>query len=217
MMQKAEVSEAFKNPPRFFGRSSSPLSDPTMTGGEGFRPFRHYTLCAARYFYASELEKNGIYDRKNGILNLRGVISVELDHVTFNPPPGRDHIIIKGAGAILAPNGFTINCGLKRENPSRDLCILFTRKGSIRVGTAAQIEASLLAFNDSNTGSVVPTKSLNVKGSVGVDQLFLGRYPTTPAKIEFDPRLKTDSDSDEIFSLNVSPWVRYEDISFSKE
>ncbi|HMM61886.1 MAG TPA: hypothetical protein PKC25_17345, partial [Candidatus Rifleibacterium sp.] len=84
-------------------RNSSPLSDLTMTGGEGFRPFRHYTLCAARYLHASELEKNGVYDRKNGVLNLRGVISVELDHVSLNPPTGADHIKIKGAGAIQRP------------------------------------------------------------------------------------------------------------------
>ncbi|MDD3147257.1 MAG: hypothetical protein PHD82_08145 [Candidatus Riflebacteria bacterium] len=216
-MQKTEVNETFKAPPKFFGRNSSPLGDLTMTGGEGFRPFRHYTLCSARYFYASELEKNGIYDRKNGILNLRGVVSVELDHVSFNPPTGRDHIIIKGSGAILAPNGFTINCGLKRENPDKDLCILFTRKGSIRIGTEARIEASLLAFNDSNTGSIVPSKPMNVFGAVGVDQLYLGRFPSAPGKIEYDPRLKAGSDNDEIFALTVSPWVRYEDIAFSKE
>lgn len=216
-MKKAEVTETFKEPPKFFGRDSSPLSEITVTGSEGFRPFRHYTLCAARYFYASDLEKNGIYDKKNGILNLRGVVSVELEHVTLNPPTGRDHIIVRGAGAILAPNGFTINCGLKRENPERDLCILFTRKGNIRIGTSARIEASLLAFNDSNTGSIVPSKPMDILGAVGVDQLFLSRFPTTPGKIEFDPKLKTDSDNDEIFTLTVSPWVRYEDITFSKE
>ncbi len=215
--QKAEMTTAFKEAPRFFGRDSSPLSDLTMTGGEGFRPFRHYTLCTARYFYASELEKNGIYDKTNGVLNLRGIVSVELDHVSFNPPAGKDHLIIKGSGAILAPNGFTINCGLKRENPDRDLCILFTRKGNIRVGTEARIEASLLAFNDSNTGSIVPSKPLDVLGAVGVDQLFLGRFPSSPGKIAYDPKLKTNSDSDEIFSLTISPWVRFEDIAYRKE
>ncbi len=216
-MQKNEINETFKSPPKFYGRDSTALSDLTMTGGEGFRPFRHYTLCAARYFYASDLEKNGIYDKVNGVLNLRGVVSVELDHVSFNPPAGKDHLIVKGSGAILAPNGFTINCGLKREDPAKDLCILFTRKGNIRIGTSARIEASLLAFNDSNTGSIVPTRAIDVLGAVGVDQLFLSRFPSTPGKIEFDPKLKTNADSDEIFSLTVSPWVRYEDIAFSKE
>lgn len=216
-LQKTEINETFKAPPKFFGRDSSPLGNLTMTGGEGFRPFRHYTLCSARYFYASELEKNGIYDRKNGILNLRGVVSVELDHVSFNPPADRDHIIVKGSGAILAPNGFTINCGLKRENPAKDLCILFTRKGSIRIGTSARIEASLLAFNDSNTGSIVPSKPVDILGAVGVDQLYLNRFPSSPGKIDYDPKLKTSTDNDEIFSLTISPWVRYEDIAFSKD
>lgn len=214
---KNPVTETFKAPPKFFGRNSSPLSDLTMTGGEGFRPFRHYTLCAARYLHASELEKNGVYDRKNGVLNLRGVVSVELDHVSLNPPAGSDHLKIKGAGAIIAPNGFTINCGLKREDPAKDLLILFTRKGNIRVGTDAQIEASLLAFNDSNTGAIVPSKPLNVLGSVGVDQLFLSRFPSSPGHIQYDQRLKAATDNDEIFALTVSPWVRYEDISFAKE
>ena len=216
-MQKTPITTAFKEPPRFFGRDSSPLSDLTMTGGEGFRPFRHYTLCAARYLNASELEKNGVYDRANGVLNLRGIVSVELDQVSFNPPAGRDHLIIKGSGAILAPNGFTINCGLKREDPARDLCILFTRKGNIRIGTEATIEASLLAFNDANTGSIVPAKPINVVGAVGVDQLFLSRFPSSPGKLTYDPKLKTNSDSDEIFSLTVSPWVRFEDITYRKE
>lgn len=216
-MSKVENTETFNDAPKFFGRDSSPLSDVTMTGGEGFRPFRHYTLCVARYFYAHELEKSGIYDRVNGVLNLRGVVSVELDHVTFSPPAGKDHIIVRGSGAILAPNGFTINCGLKRENADKDLCILFTRKGNIRIATEARIEASLLAFNDSNSASIVPSKPFAVFGAVGVDQLFLNRFPATPSKIEFDPRLRTDSDADEIFTMSMSPWIRFDDISFSKE
>ncbi|HQB82067.1 MAG TPA: hypothetical protein PLR50_01110, partial [Candidatus Rifleibacterium sp.] len=85
------------------------------------------------------------------------------------------------------------------------------------VGTDAQIEASLLAFNDSNTGSIVPSKPMNVVGSVGVDQLFLSRFPSAPGSIQYDPRLKAATDNDEIFALTVSPWVRYEDISFAKE
>lgn len=216
-LKNVPETEAFNDPPRFLNRSSTLLSDLTMTGGEGFRPFRHYTLCVARYFYAHELESSGIYDRKNGVLNLRGIVSVEQDHVTFNPPPGKDHIIIKGCGAILAPNGFTINCGLKRENPAKDLCILFTRRSNIRIATSSRIEASLLAFNDSNNASIVPSKPFEIVGSVGVDQLYLNRFPTTPSKIEFDPRLKTDSDANEVFSLNISPWIRYDDMSFSKE
>lgn len=216
-MSKGLSSEVFKDPPRFFGRDSSPLGDITMTGGEGFRPFRHYTLCSARYFYSSELEKSGVYDKENGILNLRGIVSVESDHLTFNPPAGRDHIIIRGCGAILAPGGFTINCGLKRENPAKDLCVLFTRKGNIRIATSSKIEASLLAFNDSNSASIVPSKAFDVVGSVGVDQLFLNRFPATPSKIEFDQRLRVDSDNDEIFSVTVSPWIRYDEIVFGKE
>jgi hypothetical protein len=216
-MKQTGSNETFKPAPKFFGRGSVPLSDLTMTGSEGFRPFRHYTLCSARFFHAHELEKSGIYDRKNGILNLRGVVSVEFDPVTFDAPEGRDHIIVKGAGAILAPKGFTINCGLKRENPARDLCILFTRKGNIRIASSELIEASLLAFNDSNSGSIIPSKPFSVNGSIGVDQLFLNRFPSSPARIEFDSRLKTDSDTEEIFSLNLSPWIRFDDISFSKE
>lgn len=216
-VEKTVKNETFKVPPKFFRRDSTPLSDLTVTGGEGFRPFRHYTLCSARYFHAYELEKAGIYDRKAGVLNLRGIVSVELDHVTFNPPADRDHIIIKGSGAILAPNGFTINCGLKRENPNSDMLVLFTRKNNIRVATESRIEASLLAFNDDKSGSIIPSKPFDVLGAVGVDQLFISRYPSTPSKIEFDPKLRTDSDAEEIFSITMSPWIRFDDITFSKE
>ncbi|HMM61887.1 MAG TPA: hypothetical protein PKC25_17350 [Candidatus Rifleibacterium sp.] len=58
---------------------------------------------------------------------------------------------------------------------------------------------------------------MNVLGSVGVDQLVLGRFPSSPGSIQYDPRLKAATDNDEIFALTVSPWVRYEDISFAKE
>ncbi|OGK08871.1 MAG: hypothetical protein A2W80_06495 [Candidatus Riflebacteria bacterium GWC2_50_8] len=216
-MQKAEVTETFDDAPRFYGRDSSPLGDLNMTGSEGFRPFGHYALFSARYLRAFELEKHGVYDKKNGILNLRGVVSVELDHVTFDPPPGQNHILVRGVGAILAPAGFTLNCGLKREDPSRDLCILFTRRGNIRLVTSDRVEASLMAFNDSNSGSLSPSRAFDVQGAVGVDQLYLSRFPTTPSRVEFDPRLRADTDAGEVFAVNMSPWIRYDDISFSRE
>ncbi|MBU1106373.1 MAG: hypothetical protein KKB51_06885, partial [Candidatus Riflebacteria bacterium] len=216
-MQKAKITDTFDDAPRFYGRDSSPLGDINMTGSEGFRPFGQYALFSARYMHASDLEKNGIYDKKNGILNLRGIVSVELDHVTFDPPPGQNSILVKGVGAILAPGGFTINCGLKRENPAKDLCILFTRRGNIRLATSERIEASLLAFNDSNSSSIVPSRAFNLLGALGVDQLYLSRFPSTASRVEFDPRLRVDSDAGEIFSVSMSPWIRFDDINFSKE
>ncbi|NLF98194.1 MAG: hypothetical protein GX569_15785 [Candidatus Riflebacteria bacterium] len=216
-MQKAEVTTTFEDAPRFYGRDSSPLGDINMTGSEGFRPFGHYALFSARYLHAWELEKHGVYDKENGILNLRGITSVEIDHVSLDAPPGKNFITVRGSGALLAPAGFTINCGIRREDPNSSLCILFTRRGNIRIVTSERIEASLLAFNDSNSGSISPSRAFDVVGNIGVDQLYLNRFPTTPSRVEFDQRLRTDSDANEIFSINMSPWIRYDDINFAKE
>lgn len=206
----------FPNPPNFYARDGSPLSSINQTGGEGFRPFRHCTLWSTRFLYASELEKSGVYDRANGILNLRGIVSVEFEPVVLSAPAGQS-IIVKGQGAILAPNGFTIQSGIKRENPDKDQCILFTRKGNINIATSETIEASLLAFNDSNNASIVPSKSFKVVGSVGVDRLYLNRFPSTASQIEYDPKLKVQSKSDEVFSITISPWIRFDNIGFSKD
>lgn len=216
-MQKAEVTTTFDDSPRFYGRDSSPLGDLNMTGSEGFRPFGHYGLFSARYMLASELEKYGIYDRQNGILNLRGIISVEVDHVTLEPPAGRNFITVRGVGALVVPKGLTINCGIKRENASSDLCVFFSRKGNIRIGTSDRIEASLLAFNDSNSGSISPSRAFDVLGAVGVDQLYLSRFPSTASRIEFDQRLRADSDAKEVFSVSLSPWIRYDEINYARE
>lgn len=94
-MQKTEVTATFADAPQFYGRDSSALSDLTMTGSEGFRPFGHYATFSARYLHAHELEKHGVYDKQNGILNLRGITSVELDHVSLDPPPSRNYIIMR--------------------------------------------------------------------------------------------------------------------------
>ncbi|GAB4280412.1 MAG: hypothetical protein Kow0029_24960 [Candidatus Rifleibacteriota bacterium] len=212
---KTLTPQEFPQPPKFFSRNGSPLSSINLTGGEGFRPFRHCTLYATRFLYASELEKSGVYDRKNGVLNLRGIVSVEFEPVILSSSGGS--ITVRGQGAILAPNGFTIQAGLKREDPTRDLCILFSRKGNINIATSEPIEASLLAFNDSNNASIVPNKNFKVIGSVGVDRLYLNRFPSTPSEIEYDPRLKVVSKSDEIFAITISPWIRFENITFSKD
>lgn len=215
-LSKTITTEEFPAPPKFFARDGSLLSSINQTGGEGFRPFRHCTLWTTRFLKAEDLEKSGIYDRKEGILNLRGIISVEFDPVILSAPAGKS-LVVKGQGALLAPNGFTIQSGIKRDNPDKDLCILFTRKGNISIVTSEPIEASLLAFNDSNNSSILPSKPFKVVGAFGVDRLSLNRYPSAVSQIEYDPRLKVKAKDEEIFSLTISPWIRFENISFSKD
>jgi hypothetical protein len=215
-LSKTITPEEFPAPPKFFARDGSLLSSINQTGGEGFRPFRHCTLWTTRFLRAEDLEKSGILDRKDGVLNLRGIISVELDPVVLSAPSGRS-LVVKGQGALLAPYGFTIQSGIKRDNPDKDLCILFTRKANINIVTNEPIEASLLAFNDSNNASIVPSKPFKVVGSVGVDRLSLNRYPAATSQIEYDPRLRVKAKDEEVFALTISPWVRFENISFSKD
>ena len=208
--------ETFSAAPTFFSRNGKPLSSLLQTGGEGFRPFRHCTLYSARFFSMKELEQSGVYNREEGILNLRGIVSLENENFRFSPPKGKKNIIVRGQGVILAPHGFTIQAGLKLANSSKDTCILFSRKGTIKVATNEKIEASLLAFNDDKTGTIIAYKPYSVLGAVGVDQLNADRYPTGISKIEYDPRLKTQTDSEQIFSLTLSPWIRFEDVSYQK-
>lgn len=213
--QKPSPDETFPAPPPFYSRKGSLLSSINQTGGEGFRPYRHCTLYSTRFLYAKDLEDAGVYDRENGILNLRGIISVELEPVILSAPSGKQ-IVIKGQGALLAPQGFTIQAGMTREKPSQDLCVLFTRRGNINIATSDSIQASLLAFNDSNNASIVPNKNYNITGAVGVDRLYLSRYPVSESQITYDPRLKVQSKNQEIFAITISPWIRYENINFSK-
>lgn len=213
---KTISKEEFPAPPQFFSRNGTLLSSINETGGEGFRPFRHCTLYATRFLKAVELEKSGVYNRKDGILNLRGIISVEFDPVILSAPAGQS-LVVKGQGAILAPNGFTIQSGIKRENPDRDICVLFTRRGNISITTSDPIEASLLAFNDSNNATVIPSKPFKVVGAFGVDRLSFNRYPTGVSEIQFDQRLKVQAKNEEIFAITISPWIRFENIEFSKE
>ncbi len=210
-------ADIFGVKPKFFSRNGSQLSDLTLTGGDGFRPFRHCTLYSSRFIKLKDFEDSPIYDKKEGILNLRGIHSIEFDHLTLKAPAGKKFITVRGRGALLVPNGFTIQCGIKLEDPDKDLCILFTRAGSIRVATSEKIEAALLAFNDSNSASIFPSNPLNVKGCIGVDKLYLDRYPLTAGVIEYDPRFKAESANDEIFTVNLSPWIRFDDINFAKE
>ncbi|MEW6710734.1 MAG: hypothetical protein AB1403_12985, partial [Candidatus Riflebacteria bacterium] len=214
-LSNTTTTEEFPEPPQFYGRDGNALSSINQTGGEGFRPFRHCTLYSARFLKADELEKSGVYDRNNGVLNLRGIVSVEFDPVTLSAPSGQ--ITVKGQGAILAPNGITIQSGIKREDPDKDMLVLFTRRGNINIGTSDPIEASLLAFNDSNNASVVPSKAFKVVGAFGVDRLALNRFPSAVSEIQYDPRLKVESKNEEIFSITISPWIRFENIEFSKE
>lgn len=216
LLETETPGNIFGSEQNFYARNGSRLSSISATGGDGFRPFRHCTLYSARFYHAKELESSGVYDKKNGILNLRGLISVELDTVILTPPSGKTSIMVKGKGAILAPHGFRIQAGITLEDPSKDMCIFFTRKGNIKITTDQPIHASLMAFNDSNSGSISAFKPLDIHGSVGVDRLYSSRLPNTVSKITYNKRFKVNQDNNEIFSITISPWIRFEHINYSR-
>lgn len=210
------INSGWQNPPRFFGGDSNELSSIRDTGSEGFRPFRHYVLYTSRFLRAQELEEAGIYDRENGILNIRGVISVEFDPIEFTPPSTRDHIIVRGQGALIAPQGFEIQTNIVREDPQSDMLIMFTRRGNFRISANDRIEAAILAFNDDVRATMYAFNSFRIIGALGVDQLVLQNYPAQPITIEYDDRFRATSESEEIFTITTSPWIRYDDITFSR-
>jgi hypothetical protein len=187
-----------------------------QTGGDKFRPFRHCSLFSARFLTAKEFYESGIYDTTTGNLHLPGIIEVCKGGLDLKSPAG-GKITIFGRGAILSPDGITINSEIKLNDKNTDICVFFTRGGHIRIKTQKDIQAALLAFNDSRNGGVVSDNGpFSLYGCLGVDLLFPFRR-ALECTIEYDPRFRPAGYNEEIFSISVLPWVKLENKRFSRK
>jgi hypothetical protein len=190
----------------------------TAKGPSGFRPFRNATLYACRFNGAQSFLDSGIYNQKTGELHLPGIVDIQNEHLILPKPQNGSRIKVFGKGALIVPEGITINSGIELNSREHDLCVIFTRKNSIIVNSVEPIEASLLAFTDKSplSGGVKCVGPFKIFGSLGVDRLFWHSKPFV-CEIEYDKRLKPESAANEIFQITFSPWIRFENKIFSRQ
>lgn len=184
-------------------------------GGNGLRPFRHFTLFAVRLYNSKAFEETFFYDKKKGNLYLPGLIEVQTTELTLPPPENGGPITVFGRGGISAPDGIVIKSGIKLNDPNKDLCVFFSRKRNIKVETSSPIQASLIALGDNSvfSSSIKSSQDVNVYGCVAVDRLFSQSQPLK-CNIEYDPRFLNNQ---KIYSAALLPWVKLDNKIFSRE
>ncbi len=177
-------------------------------------PFAHFNLFNKRYINndkPEELEELGIYNKKENILNLRGIIQCS-NHVEL----GNENttLKIKGSGVLIA-RGITIKGAIEKDKKD-SVAVLFARNGDIRIKTSKQIEAALIAMkgpdgdgvNQGVEGRVIAEEQLNLKGSLAVDKLYISYWKQDVThKINYDEALKPTKD---VYQINIANWVTYE-------
>ena len=191
--------------PKFFNyrNSTFPIIE-DKTGVDGFVPFAHVNLWARRNMTQSMAEEYQIYDKKNHVLNLRGIVYLN-NYLTLGAD-GKE-ITIKGQGVIIA-NGIKINAQLTKDTDD-DICILATRGHLIKVTTDKRIQASLVAIGgDNKNGGVIATKQLDLEGAFAVDRLLISKWKQgVEHSITYDKALKPPTDQ---YQINISRWVSFE-------
>lgn len=177
-------------------------------------PFAHFNLFNKRYVNndkPEELEELGIYDKKENVLNLRGIIQcsnlVELGNENTT-------LKIKGSGVLIA-RGITIKGAIEKDN-KKSIAVLFARNGDIRIKTNKKIEAALIAMkgpdgdgvNQGVEGRIIAEETMNLFGSLAVDKLnTTGWKKDTTHKITYDEALAPTKD---VYQVNIANWVTYE-------
>lgn len=165
---------------------------------ENLKVYDRYSLWARRDLDLENLQRLRILDTTTRTLNLNGINhcrgSVCLD----------GQWQIRGQGVLIA-DSFIINDAVKKAE-SNDLAIFFARRGNIRINTANEIHAALVAVNDSGTGTVESTEPLNLNGMILADRLNLQNWSRSEHVIVYDRAL---SDPDKTYQISVSRWVNY--------
>ena len=177
-------------------------------------PFAHFNLFNKRYINndkPEELEEFGIYDKKENILNLRGIVQCS-NHVELGDE--NSTLKIKGSGVLIA-RGITIKGAIEKDN-KKSVAVLFARNGDIRIKTSKKIEAALIAMkgpdgdgiNQGVNGRVIAEEALNLKGSLATDYINLSQWKKEVShKIEYDEALIPTKD---VYQVNIANWVTYE-------
>lgn len=199
-------------------QSNDDFHNREYTGGsrpsEAQYPFAHFNLFNKRYINndkPEELEELGIYNKKENILNLRGIIQCS-NHVELGNESTT--LKIKGSGVLIA-RGITIKGAIEKDKKN-SVAVLFARNGDIRVKTSKKIEAALIAMkgpdgdgiNQGVEGRIIAEEPLNLKGSLAVDKLNITNWKKGIIhKIDYDEALAPVKD---VYQINIANWVTYE-------
>ncbi len=189
--------------PEFPFRSVS--NDPVDADSPDLQPYMHVNLFGRRWDVQKTMEDRGegVLEPDGGTINLHGIFQVYDGNLSLGAP-GKT-LKIRGLGVISAKGDINILGNIEKES-LKDLCILFTRKGVIRID-ADRVDASLVAMGG-GAGRVIPKKPVTINGAVVVDKLGLRDWPEGTSYIKYDPLLK--SSGDDIFVMNISPAITYE-------
>ena len=194
----------------FYNREYNEGSRPS----EAQYPFAHFNLFNKRYINndkPEELEELGIYNKKENILTLRGIIQCS-NHVELGDE--KKPLKVKGSGVLIA-RGITIRGAIEKDN-KKSIVVLFSRNGDIRVKTSNPIEAALIAMkgpdgdgiNQGVEGRIIAEEQLNLKGSLAVDRLSTTLWKKgLTHKIYYDEALVPVKD---VYQVNIAKWVTYE-------
>ena len=192
------------NDDRFYKPSNSEAPSAISDPSDAHYPYSHFNLWTKRFVSEEELEKFGIYDRVNNKLHLRGVI-----HCNSSITLGNSSSVLEvdGNGVIIA-DYIKIEGSIKKKN-SKDVFVLFTRKGRIEINTSQPIEAVLMAIGQSSKGcNIMCNETLNLKGALITDLLLLSKWKDgVTHKINYDEALNPNKD---IYQIAISRRVTFE-------
>lgn len=187
-----------------------------------FQPFNHVNLWSRRIVEKDSLEKLGIIDKANGIINLRGFVWVGNPE---NDAEDKNIIIeigdpdkpykIRGKGGIFTKGAsFLIRGSLVKESPG-DLLVLFTRRGNIEINTDQPINAALIAVGSGKTdcGHIVSRKKLDLTGMIAAEWLDTDDWAKNVVhRIKYDEILKGKDQ----YCVNLSTSFNFQRITESK-
>jgi Tfp pilus assembly protein PilX len=208
-------SRAFSHP-TFFTYGGSPVE----VSSPDFQPYSGCLSMVLRVFHSQkELEESGILDSEQGILNLNGMILLN-HHLQLTSRSGKP-LKIRGQGVLMTAPGrrngggnqmaggwnITVNSGMDADDTDA-LCILCCTEGQIFVNTSDCVTASLIATGcgEGNPG-IVFNRPFHIKGALATTILNSGDWKVGTNLLEYDPRLKSDTD---VFQTTISPLLYFQ-------
>ncbi|MBF0547500.1 MAG: pilus assembly PilX N-terminal domain-containing protein [Candidatus Riflebacteria bacterium] len=196
----------------------TPISDDSSA----LQAFNHVNLWARRLLDAGDLEKFGIIDNVNGIINLRGFIWVgciesdanDKNMVISLGSPDKQYKI-RGQGGILTKGAsISINGSIVKESP-KDLLVVFSRRGNIQINTDQPVNAALIALGGgkSDGGHIVCSKQLNLLGMMAAEWLDSDSWAKGVVhEIKYDEVLQAGDQ----YCIDLSNAISFQWISESK-
>lgn len=207
--------------PAFFNIQNQAIDVTSTAKPLGFEPWRHIPLYHRRFKHRDQLVRYGVFDPKNGILNLRGIIMVQppsdapdedgvIDLFTDSGQP----LVIRGQGLLVTSRNISIRCGIKKEVAGRDLGVLWAKGGNITVDTDQPVEATLVSINGNLNGQVLPRKGFQLLGGLIVDEIGLPNWPVGQNHVvRYDPDLKRPQGKGNLYTISLLRPITFQRIT----